>query len=86
MSELITYLRTAFMVYNWILLIRILLSWVPHDPRKPVFNFIYSITEPYLLIFRRIFAGRGAIDFSPVIAIIVLQLLENLVMRLLVNL
>lgn len=86
MYKLIPYIRVAFEVYNWLIIIRVFLSWIAHDPRKPIFRFLYEITEPVLAPFRRIFGNRMAIDFSPVIAIIVLQLVENLIIRLLVSL
>lgn len=83
MYKLIPYVRTAFEVYNWLIIIRVFLSWIPHDPGKPVFRFIYDITEPVLTPFRRLLGGRMMLDFSPIIAIIVLQLLETLVVELL---
>jgi len=84
--RLIPYVRTAFEVYNWLIIIRVFLSWIPHDPYKPVFRFIYEITEPVLSPFRKMIGRRMMIDFSPVIAIIVLQFIEMLVLNLLRNL
>ncbi len=81
MNDLITYLRTAFVVYNWILFGRIMLSWVAHDPNKPFFRAVYVLTDPILMPFRRMFGGRSAIDFSPLIAIVVLQIVENLIIQ-----
>lgn len=86
MYRLIPYVRTAFEVYNWLIIIRVFLSWIPHDPYKPVFRFIYEITEPVLSPFRKMIGRRMMIDFSPVIAIIVLQFIEMLVLNLLRNL
>ena len=42
-----------------------------------------SIVGPYLNIFRRFMPPMGGIDWSPVLAILVLNLLENLILRLL---
>lgn len=86
MYQLIPYVRIAFEVLNWLIIIRVFLSWIPHDPYKPVFRFVYEITEPVLAPFRKLIGGRMMIDFSPVIAIIALQLLESLVLDLLRNL
>ena len=86
MYRIIPYLKIAFEVYNWLIIIRVFLSWIPHDPRKPIFRFLYEITEPVLAPFRRLIGLRTAIDFSPVIAIIVLQLVESVIIRLLINL
>jgi YggT family protein len=54
-----------------------LLSFFPHSPRQPLINILYRVTEPLLQPFRRIrFSGAaGTIDFSPLIALLVLQFL-----------
>lgn len=87
MYWLIPYVRMAFQVYTWLIIIRVFLSWIPHNPYSPIFRFIYEVTEPALSPFRRLM-GRGTmpIDFSPVIAIIVLQMIESLIIRLLLYL
>lgn len=61
---------------------RVLLSWIPHNPRNPLIGFIYEITEPILAPFRRLMPRGGVpIDFSPMIALLVLVLLERLVLQ-----
>jgi YggT family protein len=44
-----------------------------------VLGFLRDITEPYLRLFRRIIPPFGAIDFSPILAIITLQILNSVV-------
>ncbi|MDX9871201.1 MAG: YggT family protein [Clostridia bacterium] len=83
MYQLIPYVRIAFDVYYWLIIIRVILSWVPHDPYKHIFRFIYEITEPALAPFRRLMGRRMMIDFSPLFALIVLQLLETVVLNIL---
>lgn len=50
-------------------------------------KFIYEITEPFLALFRRIMpsvmVGGAGIDFSPIVAILVLRLLHTLVLQIL---
>jgi YggT family protein len=76
--------RTAFEVFNWLIIIRVLLSWIRHDPYHPVFRFIYEVTEPILIPFRRLIPPRPGmpIDWSPFLAILVLQFVERIVLRL----
>jgi YggT family protein len=52
-----------------------LLSFFPHSPQQPLISILYKVTEPLLQPFRRIrFSGAaGSIDFSPLIALLVLQ-------------
>lgn len=38
-----------------------------------VLTFLRDVTEPYLRIFRRILPSFGGLDFSPLVAVIVLQ-------------
>jgi YggT family protein len=84
MSLTILIINTAFNVYYWLLIIRILLSWVPQLAKnqvlRPVIVFIIDLTEPFLKLFRRLIpmasAGGVGFDFSPLIAIITLEVLR----------
>ena len=54
--------------YMWILIARVVISWVNADPYNPIVRAIVSATEPLLYRIRRslpVFAG--GIDFSPLI-------------------
>ncbi|MEL7567787.1 MAG: YggT family protein [Dehalobacterium sp.] len=75
-------IRTAFEVLNWLIIIRVLLSWIRHDPYHPIIKFIYEITEPILKPFRRLIPMRPGmpIDWSPFIAILVLQFVERILL------
>lgn len=74
MNLLISTLITFINIYNLLLLIRILLTWFPTiDWYNQPFNALSQITDPYLNIFRSIIPPLGGIDFSPILAFIVLQ-------------
>jgi len=60
-------------IYTLLIFARIIMSWVPHDPRNPIFDTLAQITDPYLNMFRRFIPPLGMIDFSPIIAMLVLQ-------------
>jgi YggT family protein len=47
-----------------------------------VLGFLRDVCEPYLAIFRRFIPPLGPIDLSPVVAIIVLQIVGGIVIRL----
>lgn len=72
-SIVLTAVSVAFQVYTWLLIVRVFLSWIRHNPYNPVIRFIYEITEPYLSVFRRIIPPLGAVDLSPIAAILVLD-------------
>jgi YggT family protein len=60
-------------IYSYLLIARILMSWVPDVERTSIGQILVRITEPYLGIFRRFIPplplGGGYIDFSPIVAI-----------------
>jgi len=68
-----------FQVYSLILLARVLMSWIPNiDPYNPIVQFIYNLTEPVLKPVRDILRqnfNTGSIDFSPLIVLIIMQML-----------
>lgn len=74
--------------YTFLIFIYILFSWFPHDRGilRDIYNVLGTVCEPYLGLFRKLIppvGGAGmAIDFSPIIAIVVLQLLMRVVVRL----
>ncbi|HHV57019.1 MAG TPA: YggT family protein [Firmicutes bacterium] len=75
-----------FDLYNLLILIRLLLSWVNPDPYAPWVRFIYQLTEPFLEPFRRLLPPVGMIDFSPLLALLVLSFIRRLVLSLILNL
>lgn len=75
-----------FDVIFYLILARVILSWVRLNPYNPIVRFIYQVTDPILLPFqnlqRRLFPPRGMyIDFSPFLAIIGLQIIRNILMN-----
>lgn len=64
--------------------VRVLLSWVP-TLRLPLGlnEFVWSITEPILGPIRRALPFMGGIDFSPLIALIAIQVVRDILLRLL---
>lgn len=72
-------LLTALWVYKWLVVVRCLLSFIPHNPYQPVIKFIYDVTEPMMAPFRKILPAAGGIDFSPILLFVVIQVLERVV-------
>lgn len=75
--------NVLFQVYYWLIFIRIVLSFIRHNPYQPLIKFIYEVTEPWLSIFRRFIPPVGMIDFSPIVAFFALEILRQLVVALL---
>ena len=64
----------AIQIYSWALIIYILMSWFPGARESSIGEFLGRITEPYLEVFRRFIPPLGMIDFSPIAAILALEL------------
>lgn len=77
LAEIVT---TAITVLTILIIIRALLSWVPNliDPRGPIAEFLYTVTEPILGPIRSLMP-RMMIDLSPLIAIFLLQAIGRVV-------
>ena len=85
------FLDSLLWVYTLIIIAWIVVSWVlsfgvriPYSrPVNAVLDFLRDVTNPYLRIFRRLGLQFGPIDFSPMLAILVLifggQLLVKLI-------
>ena len=82
---MISIINIIFELLIWALIIRIILSWIPHNRYHPVINFIYKITEPMLEPFRNIIYPIGGIDISPIIAFFLLRLIQNYLISYLVS-
>ncbi len=77
----------ALWAYMWAFIIRAVLSWVSPDPYNPIVRALVAITEPVLSQLRRrlpLFAG--SIDFSPMVAILLIVFLQRFVVRTLFDL
>ena len=70
-----------FYFYYLLVIIRIFLSWIPNiDWLSQPFAALRSITDPFLNIFRGIIPPIGGmLDISPIVAIILLQILQGFV-------
>jgi YggT family protein len=67
-------------IYTFLIVARVALSWFPGiDPWNPLVRFLRAIVDPVLAPFRRIMPTFGGIDFSPLLAIIVLGWLARFV-------
>jgi uncharacterized protein YggT (Ycf19 family) len=66
-------------LYAIVILAYIVLSWVrlPYSPwLNRIQRFLYDVCEPYLRLFRRILPPFGALDLSPMIAVLVLYVIR----------
>ncbi|MFH1552624.1 MAG: YggT family protein [Candidatus Omnitrophota bacterium] len=73
----------VFNILYFVLVVRIILSWVNADPYNDIVRIIYRVTDPILAPFRRLPLQMGGIDFSPIVAFLVLSVLRNFIVNIL---
>jgi len=67
-------------IYIWMIIIRAVISWIGPYSRIPVAIYLIRLTDPFLSRVRRILPmPRMAVDISPIIAILILELLRYIV-------
>jgi len=89
-TELAGYIGAVVLVYTLLIIAYILSSlFFAFGGRVPyarwsgaVLGFLRDVTEPYLSIFRRFIPTIGPLDFSPIVAIFVLQIVGAIVVNL----
>lgn len=84
--SIVRLVQALFNFYSFLVLAYCLLSWFPIRSgglMEDIAVVLRGIVGPYLDLFRRLLPPMGGIDWSPVLAILVLNLLENFVLRLL---
>ncbi|OQX70613.1 MAG: hypothetical protein B6D62_04190 [Candidatus Cloacimonas sp. 4484_275] len=65
-------------VYSVLIILRAVISWFSPDPYNPLYHLLIRLTEPVLGRIRRLLPTSG-IDFSPFIALILIELIANLI-------
>jgi YggT family protein len=87
------FLSTLIYVYTLLIILYIVVQLLFSVGLRPpysraldaVLGFLRDICEPFLRIFRRLIPSFGGLDFSPILAIITLQILNSLVVNQLIR-
>ena len=78
------FVNALFTIMIWAIIGRALLSWFPMrpgNPFHPLAVILFQITEPVLGPLRRVIPTIGMIDISPIVALLLLQFLQNVLDR-----
>lgn len=74
-TQLLDFILT---IYTWIVLGRVVVSWVNVDPYNPIVRFLYEATEPLLSRIRRFLPmSMGGLDFSPMVLVLAIVFLQS---------
>lgn len=86
-AYLVQFINILVTVLYVAILARVLMSWFPppreDSPFFPIRQIVDQITEPILGPIRSILPRMGMLDLSPMIAIILLMVAQNILMRVL---
>ena len=75
MTILFSIIRLLCDVLTIIILLRVVVSWYSPRPTNKLVIILYRLTEPILAPLRRIIPRVGRLDFSPLVAIILIQVI-----------
>jgi YggT family protein len=81
-SALAQVLDIVLWLYMWIVLGRVIVSWVNADPTNPIVRFLYAATEPVLERARQwLPLQAGGFDLSPLIVWVAILFLQRFLVR-----
>jgi YggT family protein len=87
MSTIIELISRLLGIYIWVVIIRAVLSWVRPDPYNPIVRFICNLVDPVTYRLSRIIPTRvGMVDLSPLILIVIIQLIQSYLLPTLIGL
>ena len=81
MEFLYDFIRWLCEVLTLVIIARVILSWFSPRPTNRLAIILYQVTEPFLAPLRRIIPRVGMFDFTPLAAIILLQLIASFLPR-----
>lgn len=63
--------------------VRVIMSWVPVRLPLGLSDLVWNVTEPVLAPIRRFMPIAGGMDFSPFIALLLIQIITSIILRVL---
>lgn len=81
MDFLLNFVYYLFMTLQFAIIVRALMSWFNPNPENPIVRFVIEITEPVLAPLRRIVPRLGMIDITPIVAMLLMGLIMDVLIR-----
>ena len=86
MGGLLVFVFRLFDFYKILIFVWCILSWIPmrrDGVLADIAQAINTLVAPYINLFRRFIPPFGGLDFTPILAIIVLELIQRLIIGIL---
>lgn len=88
-TQVADYLSTVIYVYTLLIIVYIVIQLLFAAGLRPPYSrtldvvlaFLRDVTEPFLRIFRRLIPAFGGFDFSPILAILTLAILNRVIVQ-----
>jgi YggT family protein len=77
LNALAAVIDIALGAYIWIIIGRVIISWVNPDPYNPIVRFLHGATDPVLDPIRRRLPFMGGLDLSPMLLIVAIIFLRQ---------
>jgi len=81
-SVLVNFIQLLAFVLWFLLIARVVLSWTNPMGGGGLIAFVYQATEPILAPIRRVLPATGGIDWSPLVAMLILGVIVRVAVRL----
>ena len=82
MSDVIVNFIRLLAMFLWLMLIaRVLMSWTNPRGGGGLTAFVYQMTEPFLAPIRRLLPPTSGVDWSPLIAMLLLGVIVRVLVR-----
>jgi len=79
MEDFLRVLMQTLVTAAWVMVLgRVLMSWIDPGFERPLGQFVFSLTEPFLAPIRKVLPQSGSLDWSPLVLLLLLGLLMRL--------
>ena len=83
-SQLLFFVQFFAQLYSFLIFFRIILSWIRTKPNTLTY-FVSDVTDPFLNCCRKILPPIAMIDFSPILALFLVDFLAVIISKLIIN-
>ena len=77
MYQLIGFLVLMCNILSFAILLRAILSWFPISPNNSLVVVLFQVTEPFIAPLRRVIPSLGMMDITPLVAMVLLQIVAS---------
>ncbi|MDH5637699.1 MAG: YggT family protein [Nitrospinota bacterium] len=76
-----TVIYAVLTIYMYVVIARVVISWVNADPYNQIVMFIRNATDPVLFPVQRRLPSMGGLDFSPIVVLFAIMFLQEFLVK-----